>query len=57
MYIEKLYYLADSEVGAKEFAKNEILRRKMIGVLGRRNKKLKRQTEILDIRGSACCVL
>ena len=50
-YLEKLYYLADSEEEAKEFAENEILSRKIIGVSGRRNKKLKRQIEILDIRG------
>jgi hypothetical protein len=49
-YDEQLYYLADSEEEAKEFAKKEILRRKIIGVSGRRNKKLKRQIEILDIR-------
>ncbi len=49
-YTEKLYYLADSEEEAKEFAKKEILRRKIIGVSGRRNKKLKRRIEILDIR-------
>jgi len=50
-YDEQLYYLADSEEEAKEFAKKEVLRRKIIGVSGRRNKKLKRQIEILDIRG------
>ncbi|MCZ6685742.1 MAG: hypothetical protein O6849_07160 [Candidatus Dadabacteria bacterium] len=49
-YDEQLYYLADSEEEAKEFAKKEILRRKIIGVSGRRNKKIKRQIEILDIR-------
>ncbi len=37
-YDEQLYYLADSEEEAKEFAKKEILKRKIIGVSGRRNK-------------------
>ena len=48
-YLEKLYYLADSEEEAKIFAKNEILRRKIIGVSGRRKKELKREIEILNI--------
>ncbi len=48
-YLEKLYYLADSEEEAKKFAKNEILRRKIIGVSGRRKKELKREIEILNI--------
>ena len=49
-YLETLCYLADSEEEAREFAKNEILRRRIIGVSGRRNKKLKRQIEIIVIR-------
>ncbi len=52
-YDEKLYYLADSEEEVKKFANKEISRRKIIGVSGRRKKELKREIEILNIRGLA----
>ena len=49
-YAEKLYYLADSEEEAKDFAIEQIKKRRIIGVLSWRNKKLKREIEIIDIR-------
>lgn len=50
---EKLYYLAESEEEAKKFAEKEILRRKIIGVSGRRKKELRRVIKIINIRGIA----
>ena len=49
-YIEKLYYLADSEEEAKKFAAGEIGRRRIIGVPSITKRNLKREIKINDIR-------
>jgi hypothetical protein len=48
-YAEKLYYLADSEEEAKEFAIEQIKKRRIIGVLSWRKKDLRREIQIIDI--------
>ncbi len=49
-YIEKLYYLADSEEEAKEFATEEIKRRRMLGIPINTKRELRREIEIIDVR-------
>jgi hypothetical protein len=49
-YAEKLYYLADTEEEAKEFAIEKIKKRRIIGVSIRREEKLKREIQIIDVR-------
>jgi len=49
-YIEKLYYLADSEEEAKEFAREQITKRRIIGVPINTKRRLTREIEIIDVR-------
>jgi len=49
-YPEKLYYLADSKEEAKEFATQEIKRRRIIGIPSFTKRKLNRVVEVIDIR-------
>ena len=49
-YVEILYYLADSEEEAKEFAIEQIKKRRIIGVPSNTKRKLRREIEILNIR-------
>ncbi len=49
-YLEKLYYLADSEDEAKESATNDVKGRRKSGFSFSRDKKLTREIEILNIR-------
>ena len=49
-YPEKLYYLADSEEEAKEFAIEDVKRRRIIGIPSFTKRKLNRVVEVIDIR-------
>ena len=49
-YTEILYYLADSEEEAKEFATHEVKRRRIIGIPSFTKMKLNRVVEVIDIR-------
>jgi len=49
-YPEKLYYLADSEEEAKEFATHEVKKRRIIGIPNNTKRELKREINILNIR-------
>ena len=49
-YTEILYYLADSEEEAKEFATEEIKRRRMLGIPINTKRSLRREIKILNIR-------
>jgi hypothetical protein len=49
-YTETLYYLADSEEEAKEFATEEIKRRRMLGIPINTKRSLRREIKIIDIR-------
>lgn len=49
-YAEKLYYLADSEEEAKEFATEEIKRRRMLGIPINTKRFLRREIKIIDVR-------
>ena len=49
-YTENLYYLADSEHEAKDFALEKIKNRRIIGVSSRREERLRREIKIIDVR-------
>jgi len=49
-YPEKLYYLADSEEEAKEFATHEVKKRRIIGIPYNTKRELRREIQITDVR-------
>ena len=49
-YSEKLYYLADSEEEAKEFAIEKIKKRRILGIPINTKRFLRREIDIMDIR-------
>jgi len=49
-YTETLYYLADSEHEAKDFALEKIKNRRMLGIPKNTKRELRREIEILDVR-------
>ena len=49
-YTENLYYLADSIEEAKDFATDEIRKRRIIGILNKTKRKLTREIQIMDVR-------
>ena len=48
-YLEKLYYLAESEEEAKEFAIEKIKKRRILGVPFNTKRKLIREVQIIEV--------